>query len=396
LYNPSDLPVDLSGWGLSDSDEDLMKWTISQGTTIPAKGFIVFDEDDFHSDRILGFGLNKAGEQVYLSTQNRVVDSVRFKGLENGTAWGRYPDGEEFWTTTSPTDASANRPVNQKIRIGEIMYNPLSGNAMEYLLLTNLTASSVHFTTEAGTWRVDGGISYDFPDSMSIGGTKRVWLVSFDPIAKTELLDQFCATYELNPARETILGPYQGNLSGQGERVAIERPQASDDPLDPLAISWVVVDEVFYFNQAPWPTAADGTGYPLSRLDLLSWAVKTDTDTDGDLLPDSWEQSRFGNLSHSAEMDWDQDGYSNFNEYIMGTDPDDKASFFTTTVSPESSKLIVWNSIAGRRYSVYWTDDLTRPFTRLASGIRYPKFQYQDRRERADPSHFYCIKIEME
>ena len=64
-----------------------------------------------------------------------------------------------------------------------------------------------------------------------------------------------------------MFGPYTGSLSNGGERVTLERPQAADPPDSPQEISWVVVDEVIYFDQLPWPKEADGTGLALRRLD---------------------------------------------------------------------------------------------------------------------------------
>jgi hypothetical protein len=63
------------------------------------------------------------------------------------------------------------------------------------------------------------------------------------------------------------LGPYAGKLNNATDRVALERPQAADAPGDPLA--WVMVDEVIYSDQMPWPTGADGTGASLQRLSAV-------------------------------------------------------------------------------------------------------------------------------
>jgi hypothetical protein len=49
-------------------------------------------------------------------------------------------------------------------------------------------------------------------------------------------------------------------------------------------------------------------------------------DSDGDGLPDSWEQSRFGDLTRSGSEDEDGDGFSNKDELRNGTDPRDPQS----------------------------------------------------------------------
>lgn len=47
------------------------------------------------------------------------------------------------------------------------------------------------------------------------------------------------------------------------------------------------------------------------------------TDTDGDGLPDAWEQENFGDLDQSADTDYDGDGATDYEEYLAGTDPTD-------------------------------------------------------------------------
>jgi hypothetical protein len=50
-----------------------------------------------------------------------------------------------------------------------------------------------------------------------------------------------------------------------------------------------------------------------------------DDDDDQDGLPDTWEYSRFGGLQQRGADDADGDGYSNQQEYLIGTDPMDRS-----------------------------------------------------------------------
>ena len=276
LYN-SGANTTLNNWYLSDDKNNLNKWAIP-GTFIGNNSRVSFDQvNHFNTDGTgpLGFGLNKDGEQIYLSHlpgpgADRVVDCVRFKGQENNVSLGRYPDGGEFWFHMPLSQDSANVMPNQPaIVIDEIMYHPTDTNE-EYLELYNPTGGSVTLEETAGTWRLRGigNNDYYFPSGFSIPSDGRLIMVGFDPVAEPTRLDDFETTYgtgNLTPNVD-IVGPWDGNLSNGGERVALEKPQESDDPCNPGDISWIIVDEVIYFDQAPWPTNADGLGDALQRL----------------------------------------------------------------------------------------------------------------------------------
>ncbi|HVY69813.1 MAG TPA: lamin tail domain-containing protein, partial [Verrucomicrobiae bacterium] len=81
LYNSNNAPVDLSGCYLTD-DASTNKFRIAAGTTIPARGFLAFDQNQ------LGFSLDAKGESLFLVNSNatRVIDALSFEAQENGVA----------------------------------------------------------------------------------------------------------------------------------------------------------------------------------------------------------------------------------------------------------------------------------------------------------------------
>ena len=54
LHNPTRQPVDISGWFISDSPDDLFKFQVPPQTVIPAGGYAVFTQQQ------MGFGLDAA------------------------------------------------------------------------------------------------------------------------------------------------------------------------------------------------------------------------------------------------------------------------------------------------------------------------------------------------
>ncbi|WP_386780853.1 cadherin domain-containing protein [Luteolibacter ambystomatis] len=65
---------------------------------------------------------------------------------------------------------------------------------------------------------------------------------------------------------------------------------------------------------------------PIVNGILITASATGNPDSDGDGLPDAWEQEHFGMLSQGAAGDYDQDGDSNLAEYQNGTLPEDIGS----------------------------------------------------------------------
>jgi len=271
LYNAGASAVTLNGdWYLSDDIDDLRKWALP-GVNVPAGGRVSFDEvSGFHYPITSGFGLNKAGEQVYLSylpgtSADRIVDAVRFKGQDAATSYGRYPDGGDYWFGLAPTRDAANGGAARGVVVSEIMYNPTAANE-EYVEIYNPTASAVAMFGVEGPWRMDGAISYTFGSSVWLAAGDRIILVPFDPAVESARLDAFMAACGVTGlvANVNVFGPFTGSLSNGGERLALERALAPDLP-DP-DMPWVVVDEVIYGDYDPWPRTPDGQGDALERV----------------------------------------------------------------------------------------------------------------------------------
>lgn len=382
LYNLADAGVSLDGWFLSDSRSDLRKWAIP-AVAVPPRGWVSFDEvTGFHSPITTGFGLDKGGEQVLLSYlpgggDDRVVDAIQFKGQENDVSLGRYPDGNGDWFTLLRTRDGTNLPPTPRVIIGEVMYRPPDigtndNTEDEFFELFNPTTNTVNLFTAEGAWRMDGGISFTFPPGQSLAAGGLALVVSFNP-ADSTALNNFRSRYSVTNAAVPIYGPYSGKLGNRSDRVALERPQAPDVPGG--SFSWVIVDEVIYGNQIPWPAAANGGGHSLQRHAIngsgnnpANWFAAAPTaglapvsDRDGDGMPDAWEIEHHLDPDDPADaaLDADEDGASNLHEYLAGTNPNDPASVLKLIVleTPEGIHLR-FQTVAGRSYTLQRRGDV--------------------------------------
>jgi hypothetical protein len=269
IINTTSSNITLTNWYLSDDIKNLKKWRIPD-RVLEGHVRISFDEvTGFHAPYPTGFGLNKAGEQLFLSEfpldgSGRIADCLSFKGQENFLSLGRYPDGGEFFFYSEPTRGSENSLPSVGIVISEIMYHPMDGSE-EYIEIYNPTSHPIDLRGDAGYCRLKGDIEFDIPAGISLGVGAGLIVVGFDPTVETQRLHNLITAYRTGPliAGVDIVGPWKGNLSNNTGRISLEKPLAPDFPS--TDIPWVIIDEIIFSDQSPWPSQADGGGYSLSR-----------------------------------------------------------------------------------------------------------------------------------
>ena len=92
-------------------------------------------------------------------------------------------------------------------------------------------------------------------------------------------------------------------------------------------------------------------------------------------IPDSWWSQYFGTTSGvSASADSDGDGFTNMQEYALGTDPKSAASTFKVAEMTRSgnSLTITWPSVAGKRYQVQTAPQLSAGAWQNAGDVLAP------------------------
>jgi diguanylate cyclase (GGDEF)-like protein/PAS domain S-box-containing protein len=120
LYNPTDKPVDIGGFYISDHKNEPLRWQIPddqpEETTIPPGGYLLLwaDEDTEKGPLHLGFKLSKDGESITLTAPDKktVIDQIEFGKQERGVSYGRKADGSDKWEFfLNPTPAAPNQIV---------------------------------------------------------------------------------------------------------------------------------------------------------------------------------------------------------------------------------------------------------------------------------------------
>jgi hypothetical protein len=418
FHNSTAGGINLGGWFISNSQDNLKKYRIADNTVIPANGFMVFYEYQFNTTNgsSTPFTFDAAhGDSVYLSQAGDSGNLTGYRTMSTfgaaaaNVSFGNYVNslGETDFVALSAPSFGISSPssVNQfrngagatnayplvgPIVINEIMFHPPSPDGIEdniqdeYLELRNITGAGVPLfdpATPTNTWQLAGGVDFVFPQNVTLPAGQSLLVVSFDPQLDSVALAEFRSRYNVTNSI-SIFGPYSGHLSNNGESLALYKPDAPLQPpsVDAGFVPQILVEQISYLPSAPWPAGADGTGSSLQRLvgagygnDPVNWFVAAPTagrsntnspgDLNGDGLPDAWQLQYFSSIEDpeaAPSADPDGDGFDNLQEYQAGTSPVNAADYLKldlVNVTPGRINIHL-TAVAGKTYSVLWSADL--------------------------------------
>jgi hypothetical protein len=303
LQNLSTAAVDISGWFLTDHFDKPKKFRVPPHTVLPPGGFVVFTGDDFKSIHSLtNFSLDPMGEEIYLFSGDATTNLTGYvHGFEYGAqrtnvTFGRYVNsvGEELFVSQAARTIGAYNsvPAVPPVVINEIMYRPpdvplhgafWNNTEDEYIELHNRSTATVPLfdpVYPTNGWKMSGEAKFVFPAGTSLSPGSYLLLVNFDPGLDPAQLAAFRQKYQV-PAATPIFGPYEGSLENNGGKIALSYPDA---PMEDGAVPYILLEQIIYSTDAPWPAGADGIGYALTRRgaaefgnDPASWTASAPT-----------------------------------------------------------------------------------------------------------------------
>jgi CotH kinase protein/Lamin Tail Domain len=286
LLNASTNDVNIGGWFLTDDFRTPKKYRFTNGTIIPAGGYLVIDETQFSNSppALIAFALSGNGDEAWVFSGDAntnltgYVSGEDYGAAATGVSFGRYTNSQgkvHFVAQSANTFNAANAaPAVGPIVFSEIHYHPVDlpggvdDSTNEFIELRNITGSPVELFDAAAptnTWRLRGGADFGFPTNLTLAAGESLLLVNFQP-TNAAALAAFKARYAVPPS-VTVLGPYEGKLNNDSDDLKLERP---DSP-NAGEVPYILVDRVEYQDSDGWPAAADGTGASLQRINVAAY-----------------------------------------------------------------------------------------------------------------------------
>ena len=296
LINLGAAPAIVGGWGVGrDVTEEPMA-TLPEGLVIDAGKQTVVALSALQGPGNTRWLDLPSGELLLFprdgSYRSGDVRGAAYGPHEAGVSWGRLRSaaGVHFLPLERPSlgaEPVAGRPRpavapgeangeawRPAVLLSEIMARPAGPGEErlgEYIELFNPGLDTVPLAPgpagSGASWAIVEGVSLRFPPGAILAPRGRMVLTGGDPAS-------FRSTWDV-PRSVPVLGPWQGRLSNEGERVVLARPTAGADPKAPLddPTAWIQVESLRYDAHAPWPGAIlDGSGAALERVDITRMA----------------------------------------------------------------------------------------------------------------------------
>ena len=108
LYNYGTEPININGWGFSDTD-GIITTTAPDTSIAPGNFLVLWYTGDNNGFPEINEKLSSDGEAIYIAdADGNPMIRYDFGSQTDDVSYGRYPDGSDFWETMHPTPGQSN------------------------------------------------------------------------------------------------------------------------------------------------------------------------------------------------------------------------------------------------------------------------------------------------
>ncbi|MCE5190098.1 MAG: lamin tail domain-containing protein [Eubacteriales bacterium] len=276
LYNTTGSEIDLTGYGISDSPTQPLKYTLPQGTKIAANGVLLIyctgRETPEGSDKIEApFGLASYQESVVFSTPaGRILDQFDYTRAQTDISFARVPDGTGEWSQASqPTPGYQNNSAGLQafmktlsygtgdIVISEVLNANVStlkqpdGGYYDWVEIHNQTSSPISLAGYALSNNAKNPAKWVFPDITLDAGEYLTVLASGKNVSDAQKKNNLETNFGISSAGDVV-------FLFQPDGTILDKIQVPKGHAD---VSYGRSDTSQLFYKEPTPNAANGSGF---------------------------------------------------------------------------------------------------------------------------------------
>lgn len=176
LYNAGPEPVNLNGWGLSDSPSSPFRWTFPERVLGPGQFLLVWasskDRRPTSGPLHTNFNISAGGERLLLTRPDGSrADELAAIAVPRDASHGRQPDGSGAWVFfAQPTPAAANTSTAYGPPVAPPIFSAARGfydDAFALTLSTNDQDAAIYYTTDGRAPSPTVGQRYSSPLSVT-------------------------------------------------------------------------------------------------------------------------------------------------------------------------------------------------------------------------------------
>ncbi len=174
LHNPTDTPISLAGYTLTDDPDEPAKWALPVATLSPGIFLVVWASG---ADRVAsegwhtGFRLSRGGEYIGLfGPDGQLVDEVTFGEQAADVSLGRLPGSDQWTAFPIPTPGTANitgpRAAPDAPPVAVTLGSGRYAGPVTVSLAAPVAGSTVYYTLDGADPTVDG-MEYTVPVAVT-------------------------------------------------------------------------------------------------------------------------------------------------------------------------------------------------------------------------------------